>query len=119
LHIPYSIKTVAARTTRIAAANLIGGARSGTPTLPALCKDTGTLCVVCIAVAVYALSRSGGEKRRAVASETDVLENDSDYVRTVAWSFDGKLLASGGDDEGIILWDAKKGERLTELKGHG
>jgi WD40 repeat protein len=36
----------------------------------------------------------------------------------VAWSFDAKLLASGGDDARIILWDAKKGEWLTELKGH-
>jgi WD40 repeat protein len=48
-----------------------------------------------------------------------VLENGSGLVRTVAWSFDGKLLASGGDGARIILWDAKKGERLTELKGHG
>ena len=48
----------------------------------------------------------------------DVLENGSGSVRTVAWSFDAKLLASGGSDMRIILWDAKKGERLTELKGH-
>jgi WD40 repeat protein len=39
-------------------------------------------------------------------------------VRTVAFSSDGKLLASGGDDNKIILWDPNKGERLTELKGH-
>jgi WD40 repeat protein len=59
------------------------------------------------------------ERRRAVATETDMLENGSGLVRTVAWSFDGKLLASGGDGARIILWDAKKGERLRELKGHG
>jgi WD40 repeat protein len=47
-----------------------------------------------------------------------LLENGSDYVRTVAWSFDGGVLASGGDDRKIILWDAKKGERLTEFNGH-
>ena len=39
-------------------------------------------------------------------------------VRTVAFSSDGKLLASGGDDNKIILWDPNKGERLTKLKGH-
>jgi WD40 repeat protein len=28
------------------------------------------------------------------------------------------MLASGGNDKRIILWDAKRGERLTELKGN-
>ena len=36
----------------------------------------------------------------------------------MAWSFDGKVLASGGADKRIILWNAKNGVRLTELKGH-
>jgi WD40 repeat protein len=40
------------------------------------------------------------------------------YVRTVAWSFDGKLLASGGSEGRINMWDAKKGKHLTVLKGH-
>jgi WD40 repeat protein len=37
---------------------------------------------------------------------------------SVAWRFDGKLLASGGVDNKIILWDPKKGERLKTLEGH-
>ena len=37
---------------------------------------------------------------------------------SVAWRFDGKLLASGGADNKIILWDPKKGERLKTLEGH-
>ena len=37
---------------------------------------------------------------------------------SVAWRFDGKLLASGGSDAKIILWDPKKGERLKTLEGH-
>ena len=39
-------------------------------------------------------------------------------VYCVAWGFDGKLLASGGTDNKIILWDPKKGERLKTLEGH-
>ena len=37
---------------------------------------------------------------------------------SVAWRFDGKVLASGGDDNKIILWDPNKGERLKTLEGH-
>ena len=33
-------------------------------------------------------------------------------------SFDGKILSNGGNDKRIILWDARKGELLTELKGN-
>jgi WD40 repeat protein len=47
-----------------------------------------------------------------------MFENGSASVWAVAWSFDGYMLASGGDDMGILLWDARKGERLTEFKGH-
>ena len=39
-------------------------------------------------------------------------------VYCVAWGFDGKLLASGGADNKIILWDPEKGERLKTLEGH-
>ena len=56
-------------------------------------------------------SLSDGQCQQALAGH-------SGFVYTVAWSFDAKLLASGGDDARIILWDAKKGEWLTELKGH-
>ena len=37
---------------------------------------------------------------------------------SVAWRFDGKVLASGGYDRRIILWDPEKGERLKTLEGH-
>ena len=37
---------------------------------------------------------------------------------TVDFSFDSKILASGGGDNKIILWDPKKGERLKTLEGH-
>jgi len=72
----------------------------------------------CIWPSVAYLARSAGGGRRALKSETDMFESGSGSVCAVAWSIDGKLLASGGADKRIILWDAKKGERLTELNGH-
>ena len=72
----------------------------------------------CIWPSVAYLARSAGGRRRALKSESNMFESGSGSVCAVAWSIDGKVLASGGADKRIILWDAKKGERLTELNGH-
>jgi len=41
----------------------------------------------------------------------------TDVVETVAFSPDGSLLASGGDDTEIKVWDVAKGEYLYHLSG--
>lgn len=38
--------------------------------------------------------------------------------RTVAWSPDGNVIATGGYDSHIKLWDAKTGAEITTLYGH-
>jgi WD40 repeat protein len=63
-------------------------------------------------------SASGGASLRPTARPSCRHQGHNNCVRTVAFSFDGKVVASGGDDNKIILWDPKKGERLMELKGH-
>src|SRR5262249_51180681 len=39
-------------------------------------------------------------------------------VTTVAFSHDSKLLASGGWDEAIRLWDVQSGQEVRRLDGH-
>ena len=42
----------------------------------------------------------------------------SDFVNAVAWSACGKLLASGGDDCMIYIYDAQTFEVKCPLSGH-
>ena len=42
----------------------------------------------------------------------------SDLVFSVAFSPDGKKLASGARDNKVLLWDPQTGERLNTLEGH-
>ncbi|PMD34464.1 WD40 repeat-like protein [Hyaloscypha variabilis F] len=46
------------------------------------------------------------------------LEGHSDSVNAVAFSRDGKQLASAADDQTVKLWDAATGAALQTLKGH-
>lgn len=56
--------------------------------------------------------RPGKEK------ELDLLTGHTRSVTAIAFSPDGKILASGGKDETIRLWDAVTGEQKKQLIGH-
>ena len=39
-------------------------------------------------------------------------------IGAIAFSADGKMIASGGEDGQVLLWNAETGESMRELKGH-
>ena len=43
---------------------------------------------------------------------------DIDFIYTLAFSPDGKTLASGSASKGVMLWDAKTGDFIASLQGH-
>lgn len=54
----------------------------------------------------------------ATPSESPRVLNHGDRIWTVAFSTDGKSLASGGEDRRIRLWNPVDGAALGELSGH-
>src|SRR5436190_13967033 len=47
-----------------------------------------------------------------------LLEGHSEDVKSVAFSADGQILASGSTDNSLKLWDPKTGKEKATLKGH-
>ena len=46
------------------------------------------------------------------------LEGHTDWVRSVAFSHDGRRLASGSDDDTVRIWDTETGALQQTLEGH-
>lgn len=44
--------------------------------------------------------------------------NNPNYITSVAWSPDGKYIASGGGDKHVYVWEAATGHLVTTYKGH-
>ncbi|KIJ22902.1 hypothetical protein M422DRAFT_84675, partial [Sphaerobolus stellatus SS14] len=63
--------------------------------------------------------RSVGKRRKGWKHELQPLQGHRGTVLTVAFSPDGKHIASGSGDETIQIWDAKTGDTVGEpLQGH-
>ncbi|MCG5435389.1 nSTAND1 domain-containing NTPase [Micromonospora foliorum] len=47
-----------------------------------------------------------------------VLSGHTDTVRSIAWSPDGRLIATGSRDNSIRVWDPDSGRTIAEFTGH-
>src|SRR6266702_2319742 len=46
------------------------------------------------------------------------LRGHTEEIRQIAWSPDGRLLASGSNDQTVRLWDVATGRQIRALEGH-
>src|SRR5258706_3756858 len=56
--------------------------------------------------------------RRLSSQESILKHSDTESVLCAVYNYDGKIIASGGQDGVLYLWDAGKASLLTTLEGH-
>jgi WD40 repeat protein len=62
---------------------------------------------------VFAAACTGADLWGRVDEQKCTLRGHSDWVRSVAYSQDGKLIVSGSHDRTVRIWDAATGEEVS------
>lgn len=71
-------------------------------------------------IAIWSIAASAAAASAANTNEPlKVLHGHSSYVYCCAFSPSGSLLASGGFDDSLKLWDIRKGRPFLEVAAHG
>ena len=68
-----------------------------------------SLCAICATVS---------SPVKPVIPAAMTLKGGSEHVESVAFSRDGRIVASGGWDDSVSLWDVETGKKIAVLKGH-
>lgn len=76
------------------------------------------LMATCLAVEVAFLPVIKAQTTEQQKAELLIQNGHADSVNTVAFSPNGKILASGGSDKVIKLWNIETGQLLKSLEGH-
>src|SRR5438128_290370 len=76
------------------------------------------LGIVCAGLSLVGVGSLGCQRAGDGPKERANLQGHTDYVQTVAFSPDGKTLASGSMDATIKLWDTTASKELITLLGH-
>ena len=81
-------------------------------------KTTTTFIIGLTGLSLVIAGSRGAEPQSRLAKGHATLTGHKQFVQAVAFSPDGKMLASGSDDGDIRLWDVATAKNTTILTGH-
>lgn len=77
--------------------------------------DASTLAAVDEVGEIQILDSLTGKSKGLLIGHEDIRKRD---ISALAFSPEGRMLASGSDDKTVILWDIEKKKQIITLKGH-